>query len=191
MRGATSAAGLGQIRDDISIHAPHAGRDSSRPERRSAPWYFNPRAPCGARPSVTPSRGRQAHFNPRAPCGARLKCRHLGRESWVNFNPRAPCGARHPHSQNSWPTQQISIHAPHAGRDYKRAEKNQHIQAFQSTRPMRGATQCRFRFLAGDGISIHAPHAGRDRGNGVHVFPRQISIHAPHAGRDGQNSEGL
>ena len=35
----------------ISIHAPHAGRDGFSSSRMRAHWYFNPRAPCGARPS--------------------------------------------------------------------------------------------------------------------------------------------
>ena len=36
----------------ISIHAPRAGRDRRRASRRSSPCRnFNPRAPCGARPS--------------------------------------------------------------------------------------------------------------------------------------------
>ena len=77
------------------------------------------------------------------------------------FNPRAPCGARH-------------ILDVLANED----------EAFQSTRPMRGAT-CEP--ICGRGfrlVSIHAPHAGRDaivlRVN-LHVL---VSIHAPHAGRD-------
>ena len=49
MRGATEIVHAHPAAIPISIHAPHAGRDSSPPARRSAPWYFNPRAPCGAR----------------------------------------------------------------------------------------------------------------------------------------------
>ena len=55
------------------------------------------------------------------------------------FNPRAPCGARPAFYAREWG-----------------------LFAFQSTRPMRGATQhgeC-FRFFSH--VSIHAPHAGRD-----------------------------
>ena len=55
-------------------------------------------------------------FNPRAPCGARhsrIQC-----VPWIwCFNPRAPCGARHA--------------------DVRREMRD---NAFQSTRPMRGAT---------------------------------------------------
>ena len=55
----------------ISIHAPLAGRDSSPPERRSAPWYFNPRAPRGARLDEFVGLLKYYDFNPRAPRGAR------------------------------------------------------------------------------------------------------------------------
>ena len=123
----------------ISIHAPRAGRDS-RSRRGASPsvpfqstrpvrgatlasfamplsvLYFNPRAPCGARPvfllqrlatrkfqSTRPVRGAtrrtellaafRRNFNPRAPCGARQSGLTCGIPSG-NFNPRAPCGAR-------------------------------------------------------------------------------------------------
>ena len=55
---------------------------------------------------------------------------------------------------------------------------------FQSTRPMRGATDCVTDLLLGDVVSIHAPHAGRDGDIGMDGEQRRVSIHAPHAGRD-------
>ena len=101
------------------------------------------------------------------------------------FNPRAPCGAR---------------------RRY-RCDCAFLIQ-FQSTRPMRGATQVFSVSQIDSTISIHAPHAGRDlnlwrlsalsvtnfnprapcgarRGyRGLAIYFTKISIHAPRAGRD-------
>ena len=79
----------------------------------------------------------------------------------------------------------ISIHAPHAGRDWVNPETMEESMVFQSTRPMRGATSWlaepwedtklfqSTRPMRGatsqenhdgnhSGISIHAPHAGRD-----------------------------
>ena len=101
----------------ISIHAPLAGRDVSSHADAALISYFNPRAPCGARPvyccatlrrlpfqSTRPLRGatkatvvgkhRQRYFNPRAPCGARRNHLLLFPLRTCNFNPRAPCGAR-------------------------------------------------------------------------------------------------
>ena len=58
----------------------------------------------------------------------------------TNFNPRAPCGARHllPDLLVGFST--ISIHAPRAGRDNGRHNCCSNCGAFQSTRPVRGAT---------------------------------------------------
>ena len=58
----------------------------------------------------------------------------------------------------------ISIHAPHAGRDVNKQNVIYDKIVFQSTRPMRGATE-RFAVMSyyPFGISIHAPHAGRDQ----------------------------
>ena len=78
----------------ISIHAPLAGCDRSGRTSRSRQAHFNPRTPCGVRPS---------------PCR-----RPLRRQ---DFNPRTPCGVRPPKSRTPCRGKGISIHAPHAGCD--------------------------------------------------------------------------
>ena len=60
----------------------------------------------------------------------------------------------------------ISIHAPHAGRDAEAARNSVKLLPFQSTRPVRGATPAAVYCDIRDEISIHAPRAGRDRGPG-------------------------
>ncbi len=124
--------------------------------------HFNPRAPCGARPYTMPSPSVLLYFNPRAPCGARpMPPRNCSRLSY--FNPRAPCGARLFTLKWSTAEVKISIHAPRVGRDSLAPEENtdeeeisihaprvgrdsragtlMHIYtAFQSTRPVWGAT---------------------------------------------------
>ena len=78
-----------------------------------------------------------------------------------HFNPRAPCGAR------------------------QQPEKPPlNPAAFQSTRPVRGATGPSGYGCPFPGISIHAPRAGRDRVVGRGGAHGDISIHAPRAGRD-------
>ena len=108
----------------ISIHAPRVGRD---PLRGCCAWrigHFNPRAPCGARRARLGSRScRAKNFNPRAPCGARPGAYILDTDH-KHFNPRAPCGAR-------------------LCRPYECDDCN----AFQSTRPVWGATVHRVRRL--------------------------------------------
>ena len=79
----------------------------------------------------------------------------------------------------------ISIHAPHTGRDHSRPDKYGQALEFQSTRPIRGATHRRGRQALQDHISIHAPHTGRDLADKtVCATLNRISIHAPHTGRD-------
>ena len=59
--------------DPISIHAPRVGRDFGLVISTLVTIYFNPRAPCGARPLAESQSYMESHnFNPRAPCGARL-----------------------------------------------------------------------------------------------------------------------
>ena len=56
----------------------------------------------------------------------------------------------------------ISIHAPHTGRDSRFRRNVDTDKAFQSTRPIRGATKTAKCSLYYTPISIHAPHTGRD-----------------------------
>ncbi len=79
---------------------------------------------------------------------------------------------------------EISIHAPHAGRDRTKRTPYLEEPIFQSTRPMRGATTGDDRAAQQADISIHAPHAGRDQRDKRLQERIDISIHAPHAGRD-------
>jgi len=83
---------------------------------------------------------RSADFNPRSPCGERPACLISG-ASRFDFNPRSPCGERRPHP-------------PAPGR----------APAFQSTLPVRGATEDEQPGQLPWDISIHAPRAGSDCG---------------------------
>ena len=94
MRGATRHSRRLSSLIGISTHAPHAGRDAEPTGHPIFSTHFNPRAPCGARPSRRRLRPIPIpYFNPRAPCGARL-ISHFAHLFLFNFNPRAPCGAR-------------------------------------------------------------------------------------------------
>ena len=170
----------------ISIHAPHTGRDATNQQNAHSQQEFQ-----STRPIRGATRGQRrritygADFNPRAPYGARLASSSLETGRPLNFNPRAPYGARPQlcHLQSLYCS--ISIHAPHTGRDVPRSGP--------AHPPL-----C---------ISIHAPHTGRDYGKQlsswycIHFNPRapygarhgleqrlpvnnRISIHAPHTGRD-------
>ena len=145
------------------------------------------------------------NFNPRAPCRARLHYRHNTTLLFC-FNPRAPCGARHgltvfvpfPHG--------VSIHAPHAGRDYTMGSADYIAQCFnprapcgarqalsnagarrklfQSTRPMRGATHTQRGDHKHFAFQSTRPMRGATHADRLSAARRDVSIHAPHAGRD-------
>ena len=79
-----------------------------------------------------------------------------------HFNPRAPCGARRGRGSGQKSYCRISIHAPRVGRDWSANRSALCQQAFQSTRPVWGATLELVKISAGFTISIHAPRVGRD-----------------------------
>ena len=186
MRGATHRCGAN----------PHTNRN------------FNPRSPCGERPSTLPVLSSQCgNFNPRSPCGERpgkiLTSLFL---SWY-FNPRSPCGERLPQTPGAAGTAVISIHAPLAGSDLPRMLPTGTLMVFQSTLPLRGATNGQWLCTQCHQISIHAPLAGSDpphcppNTHKQNFNPRSpcgerhvdetagctcilISIHAPLAGSD-------
>ena len=168
----------------ISIHAPLAGCDRRTSARGPAHRpYFNPRTPCGVRPScltfVLPS---TPYFNPRTPCGVRRANGTVNR-SRAYFNPRTPCGVRHLHLQcMSWLEYfnprtpcgvRLSIFSINksltnfnprtpCGVRLIDVEKQVFEAIFQSTHPLRGATLKVLRGAVTKVISIHAPLAGCD-----------------------------
>ena len=146
MRGATFYILPTMRARDISIHAPHAGRDAGDKY-------------------ITGSNCISIHA-PLAGCDVE----HIQHTVWFSpyFNPRAPCGARQGDHLGGTPLRAISIHAPRAGRDFQKANNRVALPnfnprapcgarlfrcckmflptRFQSTRPVRGATK---RFLSG------------------------------------------
>ena len=82
--------------------------------------------------------GRPCDFNPRTPCGVRLK-RGANSATEAYFNPRTPCGVR-----------------------LITSNKRNSDKQFQSTHPLRGATEYTDETPPDRSISIHAPLAGCD-----------------------------
>ena len=56
----------------------------------------------------------------------------------------------------------VSIHAPREGRDHGGDAELAQELAFQSTRPVKGATRTRQAEHPACSVSIHAPREGRD-----------------------------
>ena len=144
---------------------------------------FNPRAPRGARHDTVRALTFAALFQSTRPSrGATLSSRHDIMRMIISIH--APLAGRDGKDKFSDFQRGISIHAPLAGRDrsfdgrarHRRdfnpraprgarqpmANRRNSQNAFQSTRPSRGATVAAALVEHGDHISIHAPLAGRD-----------------------------
>ena len=117
LRGATGRQHLTLPPVAISIHAPLAGRDCGARRAGTGRSHFNPRAPCGARPGTERVHGHTDDISIHAPLAGRDRSASSSPGPPRHFNPRAPCGAR-----------QLS---------HLKAEL---AELFQSTRPLRGAT---------------------------------------------------
>ena len=73
VRGATGTKDNATAGDDISIHAPRAGRDMAVNKVEINGETFQSTRPVrGATPRLAVWLHRSKNFNPRAPCGARL-----------------------------------------------------------------------------------------------------------------------
>ena len=211
LRGATSWELWDRLSAAISIHAPLAGRDAAAVLNRRIYPYFNPRAPCGARPLTASVRRAIWNFNPRAPCGARPN--HVsGLTLTMLFQSTRPLrGAttrrrrhdRTPPFQSTRPlrgatsrgscttsSRRISIHAPLAGRDALRPQPRAGAPQFQSTRPLRGATRPPQKAAsAQDYFNPRAPCGARRQMKQCISRCCAISIHAPLAGRDDESQD--
>ena len=122
------------------------------------------------------------------------------------FNPRSPCGERQVKRWCFSMGGSISIHAPHAGSDYhsfhqramywnfnprspcgerrRAAEIWRHGDRFQSTLPMRGATNGNLHGFVSFIFQSTLPMRGATTFSGMPPSATRISIHAPHAGSD-------
>ena len=172
--------------NNISIHAPHTGRDGLLSPIRTALCNFNPRAPYGARRFVT--------FSTRATSKISIHAPHTGRDSGIaslqfvvdHFNPRAPYGARRDRLRQVLRGRRISIHAPHTGRDFGLWPTRSSDPPFQSTRPIRGATQNRMiRRRYPKDFNPRAPYGARHfiTGGFTHERTENFNPRAPYGAR--------
>ena len=105
--------------------------------------------------------------------GATVKPSLPSPSRYTYFNPRAPYGARQRGAKTE-NTDNISIHAPRMGRDYRLYTSTPYISRFQSTRPVWGATLCICVAVEIQAISIHAPRMGRDVASDLYELKVQL-----------------
>ena len=125
----------------ISIHAPHTGRDFGEDISGIIGFNFNPRAPYGARRAIPPMIAQSRPFQSTRPIRGATRRKNIKR--------RGP---------------QISIHAPHTGRDPTTTREIPRTSGFQSTRPIRGATSLSgWDFIRHRNFNPRAPYGARPR----------------------------
>ena len=160
-RGATIEKLADMLETDISIHAPREGRDFYCLYTVGLMYYFNPRAPRGARPvfsfSVYPRRGFQSTRPARGATG-------YPTTTWLLYyrlfqSTRPARGATKP-VFSLFEMRTISIHAPREGRDLHEAAEHVVPHVFQSTRPARGATPCTTGATSAAGFQSTRPARG-------------------------------
>ena len=146
----------------ISIHAPRVGSDSGFSALARLYKDFNPRSPCGERPTALLTLMLMHRISIHAP--------RVGSDSNWRIH-KAGRG--------------ISIHAPRVGSDKPPPRPWAHLRRFQSTLPVWGATALPGTCSQRAGISIHAPRVGSDSEYRTFSFSTsRISIHAPRVGSD-------
>ena len=124
---------------NVSIHAPRAGRDKIRIIRVGFQKSFNPRAPCGARPSTLSITSSWSMFQSTRPVRGATFSVWTIRRAICCFNPRAPCGARPPPHTHAYSRRSFNPRAPCGARQMEIFGRGG-AKLFQSTRPVRGAT---------------------------------------------------
>ena len=143
MRGATSVIYPTNPFVRISIHAPHAGRDLDGVCAYLRNYIFQSTRPMRGATMYDRFYTYGALFQSTRPMrGATFMISISLRVVLISIH--APHAGRDVNLYHDDKHDYISIHAPHAGRDLNLMELLLELEKFQSTRPMRGATQLQF-----------------------------------------------
>ena len=162
IRGATHRFVQGIPDRDISIHAPHTGRDYGilvLPLRTTISIH----APHTGRDSYDEDHLRDlVEFQSTRPIRGATSSMRAGDSGPGYFNPRAPYGARRIQGYRQKTQDNISIHAPHTGRDRRVSRLFDKLRYFNPRAPYGARLLFLLRSRHSSDISIHAPHTGRD-----------------------------
>ena len=145
LRGATDDLLADAVPNEISTHAPLAGRDKLRFKTNTETEHFNPRAPCGARLRGDAERTEGQDISTHAPLAGRDGVEPVDGKLKALFQPTRPLRGATVLPGGDSP-----------------------MAIFQPTRPLRGATADAPPGRLDQRISTHAPLAGRD--NSCHVL---------------------
>ena len=142
---------------DISIHAPLTGSDRAAPPSSGPPGHFNPRSPCGERPTGQPVHCAHPIFQSTLPLrGATPKmvsCRPLASV----FQSTLPLRGATAGKQVQPSTPVISIHAPLAGSDPIRPHPNPTFTNFNPRSPCGERPLCVIGLLGSNNFNPRSP----------------------------------
>ena len=146
---------------------------------------FNPRTPCGVRRTVQLDHTKLSSISihaPRAGCDIQRKANHA-RTS--DFNPRTPCGVRLEKLRINFNAVLFQSTHPVRGATQSLFRYKGDLTIFQSTHPVRGATSARgLPMLLVLNFNPRTPCGVRRPKFNYEVRHKNISIHAPRAGCD-------
>ena len=187
LRGAT--LGCGYRMGSLGFQPTRPLRGATARRRAGAMWrrYFNPRAPCGARPRPLPVLCGGYCISTHAPLAGRDAHGSITTSPGSVFQPTRPLRGATASLLQSMGGDTISTHAPLAGSDRRLSSALIRRSRFQPTRPLRGATRKRAGNSARSrwNFNPRAPCGARRNGQSVSDRIQPISTHAPLAGRDG------
>ena len=162
--GATSSRSEALALDWISIHAPRVGSDTTGLVTVWRNLNFNPRSPCGERPSWPDPIAWSMSFQSTLPVwGATIVIVRFSSPGL--FQSTLPVWGATDGSSFISSRVKISIHAPRVGSDGTQIHLASAVE-----------------------ISIHAPRVGSDVGRLDRAVALDISIHAPRVGSDSGHS---
>ena len=152
-QGETRCAYVARYTLKFQSTRPAWGETRQKTRRKQCPWYFNPLAPPGARPTMNPTTRFRMLFLSLRPHGTRRRV-----EAYERVFRR------------------ISIHSPRVGRDMQIRRTNPYLYISIHS-PAWGETHlCTARHLE-QAISIHSPRVGRDQRSKRSGRGKSISIH--------------
>ena len=146
----------------ISIHAPRVGSDFSKPKILRLVQNFNPRSPCGERPSVYSRMAEfQKIFQSTLPVWGATILPNAGRIAG-QFQSTLPVWGATDDSGDIDTGLAISIHAPRVGSDVPSPMIKGIGSNFNPRSPCGERLAVDRDFKSQSGISIHAPRVGSD-----------------------------
>ena len=116
MRGTTAGYADKYCRKWISTHVPHAGHDPDGRSGCGVHYHFNSRAPCGARPNLTPYSVLKNGFQLTCPMRGTTETYYYITISGT-FQLTCPMRGTTIMATVFWFLHRISTHVPHAGHD--------------------------------------------------------------------------